>query len=77
MKPITEFLKTFAEIEFLQVPKFKFNQELEAVIQRCSVQVGVHKQSTNVLKHCCKGVYILNSFAHKLFREETKQDSIC
>ena len=37
------FLKTFVEIKFLQVSKFRFNQELEAVIQRCSVQVGVHK----------------------------------
>ena len=76
MKPITEFLKTFVEIEFLQVSKFRFNQELEAVIQRCSIQVGVHKKCTNVLKHCYKEVHI-NSLTDKLFREETKHDSMC
>ena len=76
MKPITEFLNTFVEIEFLQVSKFWFNQELEAVIQRCSIQVGVHKKCTNVLKHSYKGVHI-NSLTQKLFREEKKHDSMC
>ena len=52
------FLKTFVEIKFLQVSKFRFNQELEAVIQRCSVQVGVHRKRTSFLKHCYKGVHI-------------------
>ena len=76
MKPIKEFLNTFAETEFLQVSKFWFNQELEAVIQRCSIQVGVHKKCTNVLKHCYKEVHI-NSLTDKLFREETKHNSMC
>ena len=39
------FLKTFVEIEFLQVSKIRFNQEMEAVIQRCSAQVGVYKNA--------------------------------
>ena len=76
MKPITEFLKTFVEIEFLQVSKFRFNQELEAVIQRCSIQVGVHKKCANVFKHCYRGVHI-NCLTQKLFREEKKHDSMC
>ena len=45
MKPITGFLKTFVEIEFLQVSKIRFNQEMEAIIQRCSAQVGVYKNA--------------------------------
>ena len=68
--------KDFVENEFLQVSKFRFNQELKAVIRRSSIQVGVHKKCTNVLKHCYKGVHI-NSLTHKLFREETKHDSVC
>ena len=76
MKPVTEFLKTFVEIEFLQVSKFRFNQDLGAVVQICSIQVGVHKKWTNVLKHCYKGVHI-NSLTQKLFQEEKKDDSMC
>ena len=66
MKPITGFLKTFVEIELLQVSKFSFNQELEAVIKRCSMQAGVHKKCTNFLKHCYKGIHI-NSFTNNHF----------